>query len=90
MGLEMKYFVLSPTKKNEFGAASRAALLAYADRIQETNWQLANDLRDWVKKVRQEIGEAVDEGKMRKTEERREFQTRDETPRIQRRRPFEL
>ena len=47
-GLEMKYFVLNPNKDDEFGAASRIAILAYATQIRDTNKRLADDLEEWI------------------------------------------
>lgn len=46
-GLEMKYFVLKPKGDNPYAKASRAALKAYADSIQEENAQLCHDLHLW-------------------------------------------
>ncbi len=47
-GLSMKYFVLAPTKSDAFGIASRDAMLTFANAIQNTNMELAMDLRKWV------------------------------------------
>lgn len=47
-GLQMKYFVLNPTKNDAYGLASRMAILAYATQIYSTNQQLATELRKWV------------------------------------------
>ena len=47
-GLRMKYFVLNPTKRDTYGKASRNALFAYADTVQDENTQLADDIRLWV------------------------------------------
>lgn len=46
-GLLMKYFVLKPSGNDIYAAASRRAMMAYADVIWEENPQLANELRDW-------------------------------------------
>lgn len=46
-GLYMKYFVLTPTKSNAYGRASRMALYAYADAIKSENQQLAYDIIGW-------------------------------------------
>jgi len=46
-GLEMKYFVLKPKGKSQYHHASRAALYAYADAIEDENLILARDLRGW-------------------------------------------
>lgn len=49
MGLKLKYFVINPSSSDEnFAAASRAALLAFANEIADTDKELANDLRNWV------------------------------------------
>jgi hypothetical protein len=50
-------FVLSPEKNDEYGKASRAAVLAYADYIEFRNPTLANDLRDRVSRALKTIGE---------------------------------
>lgn len=47
-GLQLKYFVLNPSKNNEFGEASREAMITYADSIKETEPELAEDLLNWV------------------------------------------
>lgn len=47
-GLFMKYFVLSPTKDNIFGQASRKAMSTYADVIQSTHPKFAEGIRNWV------------------------------------------
>ena len=47
-GLFLKYFVLNPNKASAYGHASRMAMLTYAAVIDETNKQLAQDLRRWV------------------------------------------
>lgn len=46
-GLLMKYFVLKPAGDDRYAAASRAAMLRYADCIAQENSQFAADLRDW-------------------------------------------
>lgn len=51
VGLEMRYFVLSPNKSDAYGAASRKAMLAYADEIEATNPLLASDLRVWLGRI---------------------------------------
>lgn len=50
-GLTMKYFVLTPTKKDAYGKASRLALMAYADSIEKTNPLLRQDLHDWLVRI---------------------------------------
>lgn len=49
-GLEMKYFVLKPKGKGPYHHASRAAMYAYADAIEEENPELAKDLKQWAGK----------------------------------------
>jgi len=46
-GLVMKYFVLKPKGRSVYAAASRVAMLAYADEIEKLNPKLAGQLRDW-------------------------------------------
>lgn len=49
-GLEMKYFVLKPRAKDRddaYAIASQSALFAYADAIEDTNLELAEELRGW-------------------------------------------
>jgi len=50
-GLEMKYFVLNPTKDNEYGTASRKAIRVYAEHIGRFNKKLADDLADWLNRI---------------------------------------
>ena len=50
---ETPCFVLSPEKEDEYGAASRAALVAYATLIRKKNPYLAEDLLDWLGKIQQ-------------------------------------
>lgn len=56
-GLLMKYFVLSPTKADAYGKASREAMLVYAASIASENRALADDLFAWLKRLEQEVGE---------------------------------
>lgn len=51
LGLVTKYFVLNPTKTNEYGEASRVALSAYADEIESFNKNLALGIRVWVESL---------------------------------------
>jgi len=44
-------FVLSPTKTDMYGNASRQALRAYAAAVYDTNPQLARDLVTWVNEI---------------------------------------
>ena len=48
-GLFLKYFVLNPTKNTPYGAASRKALVAYAEAIDGENPHLAFELRSWAR-----------------------------------------
>jgi hypothetical protein len=51
MPLEMKYFVLKPRSKDKgdiYAKASRVAMLAYADEINEHDHDLFLDLTKWV------------------------------------------
>jgi len=48
-------FVLSPTKDDQYGSASRTALLTYAKRIKRTNAALAADLVRWVRRIQRDI-----------------------------------
>lgn len=50
-GLVMKYFVLTPTKRNAYGKASRLALMAYADAIEKVNPALKKDIHDWLVRI---------------------------------------
>lgn len=47
-GLEMKYFVLKPHGNSPYAKASRLAMLAYSEAIEDENYQLAIDLESWV------------------------------------------
>jgi len=49
--LFMKYFVLSPTKIDAHGQASRDALLEYATSITNTDSALADDINNWLYKI---------------------------------------
>ena len=57
-GLTMKYFVLSPNKQDEYGEASRRAMITYANSIRPTNPQLAQDLTAWVVRIEDDRREA--------------------------------
>ena len=50
-GLTMKYFVLSPTKNDDYGYASREALRTYAYRIRAYNGKLSLDLEEWIQNI---------------------------------------
>ena len=52
-GLEMKYFVLKPESKSRcdvYASASRLAMIAYADEIEDENPELAKEIRTWADK----------------------------------------
>ncbi len=49
VGLYLKYFVLNPNKNTPYGAASRKALVAYAEAIDEENPKLAFELQSWAR-----------------------------------------
>jgi hypothetical protein len=53
--LLMKYFVLKPAGKDQYAAASRAAMRRYAKVIAATNPTLASDLHSWAER---EFGKA--------------------------------
>lgn len=46
-GLQMKYFVLKPSGDDKYAEASRKAMRAYSNHIQNENPELAEDLRKW-------------------------------------------
>jgi len=50
-GKETKSFVLSPEKLDEYGAASRIAIISYYDAIKGTNPKLAIDLKKWIDSI---------------------------------------
>ena len=52
----MKYFILSPNKDDDYGKASRAAMLIYADYIAPHDGKLAKDLRAIVIKIETQLG----------------------------------
>lgn len=54
--LQMKYFVLNPNKIDFYGAASRAAIRAYAKAILKLDTVFANDLIQWLNKIERGIG----------------------------------
>ena len=49
-GLEMRYFVLKPSGETKYHEASRDAMRAYADTIEQVNPELAKDLREWARR----------------------------------------
>ena len=54
-GLEMKYFVLNPTKNNRYGRASRNAIRVYADDVWTENPKLCYDLKIWIDSIEQNL-----------------------------------
>ena len=58
-GLVMKYFVLNPNKQDAYGAASRAAMRAYAEGIDAENHDLALDLIEWCARIERENDEPI-------------------------------
>ena len=46
-GLLLKYFVLKPRGSGIYAAASRAAMLKYADIVERENPDLAREVRWW-------------------------------------------
>ncbi len=54
-GLQMKYFVLKPGGDDVYAKASRKALIAYAEAIKLTNYDLADDLMVWVSNLEEEM-----------------------------------
>lgn len=44
-------FILSPEKTDDYGAASREAIRAYAEKIYFRNPQLGKDLREWMNRI---------------------------------------
>jgi hypothetical protein len=53
----MKYFVFNPYKDDEYGQASRDAMVTYALSIERTNKGLAAALRQWVVRVNTELNQ---------------------------------
>lgn len=86
-GLLMKYFVLNPSKKDEYGRASRNAMLMYALTIKDTNKELATDLRQWVKSIEETEGSAfktvLEEYREKGLPRWQERQSRLKNPRLQ-------
>ena len=48
MRLMMKYFVLKPAGKDVYAEASRAAMLCYANKIEEEDILFSDGIRAWV------------------------------------------
>ena len=58
-GLKMKYFVIKPRNKTPddiYAAASRRAMRAYANHIEDHNPHFADDLRKWATEESQLAG----------------------------------
>lgn len=47
--MDVKYFVLKPKGNDPYAKASRTAMLAHAEEINETNHNLFLDLVKWVR-----------------------------------------
>ena len=58
MGIEMKYFVLKPKGNNDWAAAARKAMRAYAKHIESIDPDLAESLFLW---ARNESNAALEE-----------------------------
>jgi len=59
-GLQMKYFVLKPAGNGPYAIASRNAMLAYAEEIQDENRDLFLDLVKWVSDEERKAQQALD------------------------------
>lgn len=57
MSLKLKYFVLSPTKDDPYGEASRRALKEYRDKIWSHDPELAADIAAWLIEIRKSIAD---------------------------------
>lgn len=60
-GLYQKYFVLKPEGTDEYAIASRVAMLAYAEDIENINPKLSSDIRAWVAEESRRAYEKPDE-----------------------------
>jgi len=47
----MRYFILDPTREDEYGLASRDAIDIYAGSIKRIDPKLSKSLFDWLKKI---------------------------------------
>jgi hypothetical protein len=56
VGLQMKYFVLKPAGDDKYSEASREAMRAYAEHIQNENFELAEELRKWADSEMEKTG----------------------------------
>lgn len=54
-GLQMKYFILHPTKDSPYGSAPRAAMRAYAAAIDREDPRLSQDLIAWVERIGRDL-----------------------------------
>ena len=64
MGLEMKYFVLKPKSKHkndQYAAASRAAMRAYALCVKNTDPSLSQGILSWARKEQQKADKLIDQ-----------------------------
>ena len=61
-GLNMKYFVLNPNKRSEYGRASREAIRTYAIEIHKENPALGDDLLNWIDALTAAYAPAPEEG----------------------------
>lgn len=50
-GLYMKYFVLKPTTKDEYGKASIKAIRTYSSEIFDINQEFAIELNRWMMEI---------------------------------------
>ena len=55
--LFMRYFVLSPYKKDVHGAASRHAITEYAKFIEPYHKKFALELKKWVSDIKNQLQE---------------------------------
>lgn len=54
-GLQMKYFVLKPKGDGPYAEASRCAIYAYAQSIENENPELSRDLIEWWDRERKAV-----------------------------------
>jgi hypothetical protein len=79
-GLIMKYFVLKPGGLSKNAAASRWAILAYADAIADDNKKFAEDLYLWVEAEQKAAGESFQGNFARVTKEKKEKENENGKP----------
>jgi len=58
MPLKLKYFVLSPTKDDPYGEASRFALYEYAKAISHVDTKLSDDILEWLNSIQLKLDES--------------------------------